>query len=113
MFETETDTEVVAKLLKYLHDTIREDGEPPTFARLMMYVVHAIEGAFALLVKSRHYPNELVASKRGSPLVIGIKSETTLDKETFEVETSAPLLPDSDSPVRMQRTTIILGLYFG
>jgi len=98
VFETETDTEVVAKLLKYLHDTIREDGEPPTFARLMMYVVHAIEGAFALLVKSRHYPNELVASKRGSPLVIGIKSETTLDKETFEVETSAPLLPDSDSP---------------
>ncbi|GJQ08798.1 hypothetical protein GpartN1_g589.t1 [Galdieria partita] len=97
VFETETDTEVVAKLLKYFHDTIREDGEPPTFARLMMYVVHAIEGAFALLVKSRHYPNELVASKRGSPLVIGIKSETTFDKETFEVEASAPLLPDSDS----------------
>ncbi|EME32376.1 glucosamine--fructose-6-phosphate aminotransferase (isomerizing) isoform 1 [Galdieria sulphuraria] len=97
VFETDTDTEVVAKLLKYFHDSIREDGEPPTFARLMMYVVHAIEGAFALLVKSRHYPNELVASKRGSPLVIGIKSETTFDKETFEVEASAPLLPDSDS----------------
>eukprot|EP00871_Galdieria_phlegrea_P006049 jgi/Galph1/931/GphlegSOOS_G5706.1 len=103
VFETETDTEVVAKLLKYLHDTIREDGEPPTFARLMMYVIHSIEGAFALLVKSTHYPSELVASKRGSPLVIGIKSETRFDSETFEVESSAPLLPDSDSRVCVQK----------
>ena len=32
-----------------------------------------LEGAYALLVKSRHYPGELVACKRGSPLILGLR----------------------------------------
>lgn len=33
-----------------------------------------LEGAYAILVKSRHYPGELVGAKRGSPLILGVKS---------------------------------------
>ncbi|XVF22897.1 hypothetical protein REPUB_Repub12eG0210200 [Reevesia pubescens] len=32
-----------------------------------------LEGAYALIFKSRHYPNELIACKRGSPLLLGVK----------------------------------------
>lgn len=32
-----------------------------------------LEGAYALLVKSVHYPGEMVACKRGSPLILGVK----------------------------------------
>lgn len=32
------------------------------------------EGAYGLLIKSAHYPGELVACKRGSPLLLGVKS---------------------------------------
>jgi glucosamine 6-phosphate synthetase-like amidotransferase/phosphosugar isomerase protein len=38
-----------------------------------MEVLKKLEGAYALLIKSTHYPGQLVACKRGSPLILGIK----------------------------------------
>jgi len=38
-----------------------------------MEVCSRLEGAYALLIKSARYPNELVACKQGSPLVYGVK----------------------------------------
>lgn len=38
-----------------------------------MEVMRQIEGAYALIFKSPHYPNELVACKCGSPLLLGVK----------------------------------------
>ena len=38
-----------------------------------MEVMRQLEGAYALLFKSRHFPNELVACKRGSPLLLGVR----------------------------------------
>ena len=45
------------------------------FARrqLVMEVMSKLEGAYGLLVKSAHYVGELVACKRGSPLIMGIR----------------------------------------
>lgn len=34
-------------------------------------VVSQLEGAFALLIKSTHFPTELIAAKKGSPLLLG------------------------------------------
>ena len=39
-----------------------------------MEVSKHLEGAYALLIKSTAYPGELVACKRGSPLILGIKA---------------------------------------
>jgi glucosamine--fructose-6-phosphate aminotransferase (isomerizing) len=36
------------------------------------------EGAFALAFKSKHFPGECVAARRGSPLLVGIKTKTRL-----------------------------------
>lgn len=36
------------------------------------------EGAFALCFKSKHFPGECVATRRGSPLLVGIKTKTRL-----------------------------------
>jgi len=36
-------------------------------------VVKQLEGAYALLIKSSVYPGELVACRRGSPLILGMK----------------------------------------
>lgn len=38
-----------------------------------MEVMSKLEGAYGLLVKSAYYPGELVACKRGSPLIMGIR----------------------------------------
>ena len=43
------------------------------FTQVVMEVMRQLEGAYALLFKSRHFPNELVACKRGSPLLLGVR----------------------------------------
>lgn len=73
MFESDTDTEVIPKLTKYLYDTQCKEEQLP-FSQLVEQVVFQLEGAFALVFKSSHYPGQLVATRRGSPLLVGIKS---------------------------------------
>jgi len=83
VFESETDTEVIPKLCKYIYDS----NKGISFVNLMTEVSSIIEGAFALLVKSSKYPNELIAIKRGSPLIMGIKLPTQpLDKTAVQVQ---------------------------
>ena len=43
------------------------------------------EGAFALAFKSRKFPNQVVVTRRGSPLLVGIKSKTRLSTDHFPV----------------------------
>ena len=66
VFESDTDTEVVPKLLKYVFSKIDTlSHHQPTLPELVMEVMSQLEGAFALLIKSSHYPGEMVAAKRG------------------------------------------------
>ncbi|GAA0142227.1 transaminase [Lithospermum erythrorhizon] len=74
IFVSETDTEVIPKLAKYVFDKACEEGDQTvTFSQVVLEVMRHLEGAYALIFKSRHYPNELVACKRGSPLLLGVK----------------------------------------
>jgi glucosamine--fructose-6-phosphate aminotransferase (isomerizing) len=41
--------------------------------QVVMDVVKQLDGAWGLLIKSAHYPGEMVACKRGSPLILGIR----------------------------------------
>lgn len=44
-----------------------------TFSQVVIEVMRQLEGAYALIFKSPHYPNELIACKRGSILLLGVK----------------------------------------
>ncbi|PWA51379.1 glutamine-fructose-6-phosphate transaminase (isomerizing) [Artemisia annua] len=73
-FESETDTEVIPKLAKFVFDEANEGGDQTvTFSEVVLEVMRHLEGAYALIFKSKHYPNELIACKRGSPLLLGVK----------------------------------------
>lgn len=69
-FNTDTDTEVIPKLCRFLYSRL---PEPIPFPQLVCEVVKQLEGAYALLIKSSVYPGELVACRRGSPLILGMK----------------------------------------
>ena len=88
-FESETDTEAIAKLTKFIYDQyIKEHGidNKPDFSDLAKQVVKELEGAYGLIIKSVHYPDELVATRKGSPLLVGVKTEQKLKVDFVDVE---------------------------
>lgn len=60
------------------------------------------EGAFALAFKSKYYPGECVASRRGSPLLVGIKTKTRLATDHIPI-----LYGKGESPARELRFSFI------
>ncbi|KAK9765769.1 glutamine--fructose-6-phosphate transaminase (isomerizing), partial [Basidiobolus ranarum] len=82
VFESETDTEAIAKLAKYVYD----QNKTLSFTELVKSVCKELEGAFALIFKSVHYPNEVVATRRGSPLLVGVKTAKKLKVDFVDVE---------------------------
>jgi glucosamine--fructose-6-phosphate aminotransferase (isomerizing) len=89
-FETETDTECIAKLAKYLYDSHPTIG----FTDLAKAVINELEGAYGLLIKSVHYPHEVIAARKGSPLVIGVKTQRRMKVDFVDVEYG-----DDDTPL--------------
>ncbi|VVT48799.1 uncharacterized protein SAPINGB_P001957 [Magnusiomyces paraingens] len=82
IFESETDTEAIAKLTKFIYDTT----DKVDFSQLLKLVVKELEGAYGLIIKSTHYPHELVATRKGSPLLVGVKTEKKLKVDFVDVE---------------------------
>ncbi|KAK2682803.1 hypothetical protein RAB80_000749 [Fusarium oxysporum f. sp. vasinfectum] len=92
-FETETDTECIAKLTKYIHDQHPSIG----FTDLAKAVIQELEGAYGLLIKSVHYPHEVIAARKGSPLVIGVKTERRMKaaSQNVAIKKNDLLAPDT------------------
>jgi glucosamine--fructose-6-phosphate aminotransferase (isomerizing) len=67
---SETDTEVVAHLLAVAYEEQPEG--PGRFAEAMRAVSRRLEGAFTLVAAHADQPDTLVASRRNSPLVVGV-----------------------------------------
>jgi glucosamine--fructose-6-phosphate aminotransferase (isomerizing) len=98
VFESDTDTECVAKLAKYIYDSQKKDGVIMNFTSLMKAVCKELEGAFALIMKSSHFPQEIIAARRGSPLLIGVKSSKTLKVDFVDVDDiETPTVTSMDS----------------
>jgi glucosamine--fructose-6-phosphate aminotransferase (isomerizing) len=64
VFESQTDTEVIAHLVNHLYDGDLFDAVQRATARL--------KGAFAIAVFCRDEPHRVVGARAGSPLVLGI-----------------------------------------
>ena len=83
VFESETDTEVVAHLISELV----EAGHSPQDA--VKAALPQLRGAFALAIAFRQYPDMLIGARLGSPLVVGYgEGETYLGSDALAL---APL----------------------
>lgn len=82
-FESETDTETIAKLVKYMYDN--RENDDISFATLVERVTQQLEGAFVLVFKSVHYPGEAVGTRRGGPLLIAVKSDHKLSTDHIPI----------------------------
>ena len=70
VFKSETDTEVLVHLID---DVLKK--EKVTLSEAVRLALQNVVGAYAIVVISKDYPNQLVAARKSSPLVVGIGSE--------------------------------------
>src|SRR5690606_1788075 len=64
VFRSETDTEVVSQLVEKYYE-----GD---LCGAVQAAITQLKGSYALAVVSSHHPNELIAVRQDSPLVIGV-----------------------------------------
>jgi glucosamine--fructose-6-phosphate aminotransferase (isomerizing) len=70
VFQSETDTEVLVHLI----DDIQKN-ENVSISEAVRLALHSVVGAYAIVVLSKENPNQLVAARKSSPLVVGIGTE--------------------------------------
>lgn len=84
-FESETDSEVIAHLLD------RSINKGLSLLSAVQECTSELEGAFALGIMLQDFPGQLIAARKGSPLVVGVGIE-----ENFIASDQLALLPVTD-----------------
>ena len=97
-FSSETDTEVVPNLIEYWMS-----AKGATFIDAVMKALRSVEGNFALVILDKD-SKLIIGAKNGSPLVLGVGSNSHARKELFLA---------SDIPAFLDRTKEVVYLYDG
>lgn len=84
LFKSETDTEVVVHLID---DILKK--EKVTLLEAVRLALSSVKGAFALVIMSSDYPDELICARRSSPLVVGIGEN---QQEFFVASDASPIV---------------------
>ena len=69
-FQSDTDSEVLVHFIQDIQENIKESLE-----EAIKIVLNKVVGAYSILVISKDDPNQIIAAKRGSSLVIGVGQE--------------------------------------
>lgn len=104
-FTSETDTEVAAHLIYHYYQ------ENPNLLHAVWAAAKDMKGAFALGVIDQRHPEELIAIRKGSPLVVGLGlSENFIASDTMALRNfanSVIYLEEGDSAKLTQRSVTI------
>ncbi len=97
-FRSQTDTEVLTNLIEY----IWKQEEIDLFEAVRVALTKVV-GAYAIVVLSAKYPGQLIAARKGSPLVVGIG-----EKEYFLASDATPLVEYTKNVVYLNDEEIAL-----
>ncbi len=81
-FKSETDTEVLVQMIDYVQATSGCD-----LTRAVQLVLNQVVGAYAIAVIDKQNPGEIVAARKGSPLVVGVG-----ENELFLASDASPIV---------------------
>jgi glucosamine--fructose-6-phosphate aminotransferase (isomerizing) len=93
VFESDTDTEVLAHLIQEIQDTTERD----LFDSVRLALAR-VEGAYAIVVMDEDHPGELVCARKSSPLVIGVGS----DSEYFIASDATPIVEHTQNVIYLE-----------
>lgn len=82
-FQSETDTEVLVQLIEYVMNQNNTD-----LATSVRLALSKVIGAYAICVIDRRHPDQLVAARKSSPMVVGIVPD---NEEFFIASDASPI----------------------
>ena len=91
-FQSTTDTEVLVQLIEYIQSTNQLD-----LLTAVQLALREVIGAYAIAVLDRDCPDEMVAARKSSPLVVGIG-----DGEFFLASDATPIVEYTDRVVYLE-----------
>ena len=97
-FLSETDTEVLVHLI----EDIQEKGNLPLFEAVRVALSEVV-GAYAIVVLDQNNPNQLIAARKSSPLVIGIG-----ENEYFLASDATPIVEYTKNVIYLDDDEIAL-----
>ena len=91
-FRSDTDTEVLVQLIEYIQQ--RKNLDLLTAVQLAL---HEVIGAYSIALLDKRIPNQIIAARKQSPLVVGIG-----DNEFFLGSDASPLVEYTDKVVYLE-----------
>lgn len=88
-FQSNTDTEVVVYLVEYIMDTNGTD-----LCTAVQLALQQVIGAYAIALMDKNHPEEIIAARKSSPLVVGIG-----EGEFFLASDATPIVEYTDKVV--------------
>jgi glucosamine--fructose-6-phosphate aminotransferase (isomerizing) len=99
---SDTDTEVAAHLVARALDEAAAAGDDAGLTAAVRRVVNRLEGAFTLVFTDAQRPDEIVAARRSSPLVVGIG-----EGETFVASDVSAFIDHTRDAVELGQDQIV------
>lgn len=98
VFKSSTDTEVLVQLIEYIQNSNHID-----LLTAVQLALQEVIGAYAIAVLDRDNPDEIVAARKSSPLVVGIGTN-----EFFLASDATPIVEYTDQVVYLEDEEIAL-----
>lgn len=98
IFKSSTDTEVLVQLIEYFQISNHLD-----LLTAVQLALHEVIGAYAIAVLDKNNPDEIIAARKSSPLVVGIGQD-----EFFLASDATPIVEYTDQMVYLKDGEIAL-----
>ena len=92
VFKSSTDTEVLVQLIEYMKVTNRVD-----LLTAVQLALNEVIGAYAIAILDKEHPEEIIAARKSSPLVVGIGED-----EFFLASDATPIVEYTDKVVYLE-----------
>ena len=97
-FKSDTDTEVLVQLIGYFYNKGKMNFEKAVRAALQR-----VDGAYGLVILNKDYPDIMIAARKGSPLVLGLK-----DNEFFVASDISPIIKHTQQILYLKDSEMVV-----
>eukprot|EP01118_Nematostelium_gracile_P005538 TRINITY_DN175_c0_g1_i2.p4 TRINITY_DN175_c0_g1~~TRINITY_DN175_c0_g1_i2.p4 ORF type:complete len:613 (-),score=140.76 TRINITY_DN175_c0_g1_i2:48292-50130(-) len=95
-FNSDTDTEVLVHLIEEIYKNENND-----LLEAVRLALHEVNGAYAIVVMDKNNPDQLIAARKGSPMVIGVG-----EGEYFIASDATPIVEYTKNVIYLQDNEI-------